>query len=172
MLRLAIGRIGQPGEAAFLDVDLGDVILKFAQYLHRLGRGTPALRIKIRLCQLCEIMFQKDHVVLSNGSQVRNALLEWFSDWTQEVIVDGDTSSHSDLGAVERLQHELEVASLRAIVACSDGLVLQPTGSDSQETHGSMKSRLFYRHFQFLSRLLNRPPTKEVSSNRDHICCA
>ena len=166
MLRLTVDRLGQAGEASLLNVDLGDIVLKFAQYLHRLGRGSVALRIKIRLCQLCDVMFQKkDHIVLSNGGPVRNALLEWFSEWTQELVSDGDASLHSNLATVERLQRELDVASLRAIVACSDGLVLQAFGSEPDEASNTMKSRLFYRHFQYLSRLLNRPALPEVGQS-------
>jgi neurofibromin 1 len=64
-------------------VDLGEILFILAQYVHRLGRDDVACRIKIKYCQLCESVLQKnDGVTISNNSRFRNAVLEWSLEWS------------------------------------------------------------------------------------------
>lgn len=87
VLRLLVDRAHSSEAKESLHIEMGDIMLTLAQYIHRLGRDDASLRIKIRYCQLVELALQKTAVVMSNDSRLRNSLLEWMSDWTSDSRV-------------------------------------------------------------------------------------
>lgn len=80
---MSIERIGL-GES---QVDMSELLLMIARYVNRLGREEASLRVKIRFCQLVELVLLKpDLVVIMDSAEVRNTLLDWMSDWSLEPL--------------------------------------------------------------------------------------
>lgn len=70
----------------FLTVDLGALTLSLARYLHTLKEDNTALRVKIRMCQLVELVARKKEVVnLRQDIRVRNNLLQILSEWMSQT---------------------------------------------------------------------------------------
>ena len=70
-----------------MQVDMGEILLTIAQYVHRLGRDDNASRVKAKFCQLCEAVLAKpEYVVISNNARFRNAVLEWMFEWSIEAL--------------------------------------------------------------------------------------
>lgn len=70
----------------FLTVDLGALTLSLARYLHTLKEDNTALRVKIRMCQLVELVVRKKEVVnLRQDIRVRNNLLQILSEWMSQT---------------------------------------------------------------------------------------
>jgi neurofibromin 1 len=68
-----------------LTVDFSSLINQYAKYLNRLGSGQTALKIKIKFCQLTEVlMTKKDKVTLRQEFKLRNKLLEIIVEWTSD----------------------------------------------------------------------------------------
>jgi hypothetical protein len=64
-------------------VDFGTLVLAYAKYLNRLGRGHVALRIKVKLCQLVDVFLsRKDYLSLREDIKFRNKMLETLVEWT------------------------------------------------------------------------------------------
>lgn len=84
VLKLVLDRISDPSDNLFT-VDFGNLVLSFARYLNRLGTNHVALRIKVRMCQLCEVLMQKkDCVTLRQEIKLRNKILEIIVEWTSD----------------------------------------------------------------------------------------
>lgn len=84
VLKLILDRM----EGAFenlLTVDFSSLIDQYAKYLNKLGNGQSALKIKIKFCQLTEVlMIKKDKVTLRQEFRLRNKLLEIIVEWTSD----------------------------------------------------------------------------------------
>lgn len=61
-----------------------------------------------------------------------------------------------------RYQRELDHACLRAMVPVTDGLQLS-AGEESEDPQGVLKSRLFYRHYHQLVKVIEKSNAEEVS---------
>jgi hypothetical protein len=84
VLKLILDRVPEVSENLYA-VDFGGLILSFATYLHRLGTGHVALRIRVKMCQLTEaLMAKKDYVTLRQEITLRNRLLEIITEWTSD----------------------------------------------------------------------------------------
>ncbi|OZJ03142.1 hypothetical protein BZG36_04650, partial [Bifiguratus adelaidae] len=57
VLKLLLDRMGDPFDNLFA-VDFGGLVHLFAKYLNKLGTNTLALRIKVKFCQMCEVLMQ------------------------------------------------------------------------------------------------------------------
>lgn len=84
VLKLVLDRMeGSPEN--LLTVDFSSLINQYAKYLNRLGSGQSALKIKIKFCQLTEVlMIKKDKVTLRQEFRLRNKLLEIIVEWTSD----------------------------------------------------------------------------------------
>ena len=159
-------RIGQKDNSS-TSFDLGELVSLLAQYTQRLGKDVPSLRLKMRFCQLCEtIMLNRDTIRLPHEGTLRNTLLELFTEWSSET----NWETEFRLGAVaeqSKIQRDLEIACLRAMVPVTDGLVIKPSGGDAEISQATVKSRLFYRYYHHLVRVLERANAAETFAD-DH----
>nr|XP_018259204.1 neurofibromin 1 [Kwoniella dejecticola CBS 10117]OBR81362.1 neurofibromin 1 [Kwoniella dejecticola CBS 10117] len=164
VLRLIIDRMGPSDDSPTVQVDLGELFYLLAQYIHRLGRGDVALRLKTRFCHLIEIALKKpDNVTLSNKLKFKNAFLDWMSEWSLESMRDNDKYV-SGLETTSKAQRELNHACLRAMVPVTDGLVLTNPGEEGDNSQGVVRSRLFYKHYHHLVKVLERSSFEEAES--------
>ncbi|WVW79391.1 hypothetical protein I302_101360 [Kwoniella bestiolae CBS 10118] len=164
VLRLLIDRMGPNDDVPTVQVDLGELFYLLAQYIHRLGRSDTALRLKSRFCHLVEMALRKpDNVCLSNGARFRNALLDWMSEWSLESMRDNDVYV-SGVETTSKSQRELDHACLRAMVPLTEGLVLKNPAEETDNSQGVLKSRLFYKHYLHLVKVLERSSFEEAES--------
>ncbi|CAH1760475.1 9376_t:CDS:10 [Entrophospora sp. SA101] len=158
ILRLILERIQDASENLYT-VDLGGLVLSFAQYLNRLESSSVALRIKKKMCQLAEVlMIKKDYITLRQEIKLRNRLLEIFIEWTVGCSMKTDGKSNNDiaLSKNERMHYDLDRACLKAIVSILAQLPLQPSETIHEADLSIVKSHLFYKYFAFFTKLLNR----------------
>jgi neurofibromin 1 len=90
VLKLVLDRMeGSPEN--LLTVDFSSLINQYAKYLNKLGSGQSALKIKIKFCQLTEVlMMKKDKVTLRQEFKLRNKLLEIIVEWTSDFSLVSD----------------------------------------------------------------------------------
>ncbi|WRT69099.1 uncharacterized protein IL334_006083 [Kwoniella shivajii] len=164
VLRMIVDRMGPNDDVPTVQVDLGDLLYLLAQYIHRLGRGDNALRLKSRYCHLVEISLGKpDNVVFSNNAKFRNAFLDWMGEWSLESMRDNDMYV-SGVESTSKSQKELDHACLKAMVPLSEGLVLKNSAEDTDDSQGVVKSRLFYKHYHHLVKVIERSNYEEAES--------
>lgn len=161
VIRLWVDRVNPGENAAGFQVDLGELLYLIAQYTHRLGREDASQRIKIKFCQLFEAVLGKpEFVVLGNATKLRNAVLEWMCEWSIETIRD-----EFHIGIQDKVQRELDLNCLRAMIPITDGLVIRSAGDDSEDSQNVAKARLFYRYYVLLVRVLERSNSLESESS-------
>lgn len=159
VIRLWVERVN-PDESSGVQVDLGELLYLIAQYTHRLGREDASQRIKIKFCQLFEAVLGKpEFVVLGNATKLRNAVLEWMCEWSIETLRD-----EFHIGLQDKVQRDLDISCLRAMIPITDGLVIRSAGDDSEDSQNVAKARLFYRYYVLLVRVLERSNTLESES--------
>ncbi|KAJ1654692.1 Ras GTPase activating protein ira2 [Dispira simplex] len=84
VVKMILERMNEPTVSLFA-VDLGSLVFSFARYLHRLGNNPMALQMKIRMCQLTEILMQKkEYLSLRHEIKFRNKLLDIIISWTSD----------------------------------------------------------------------------------------
>lgn len=84
VLKLVLDRMEDSPEN-LLTVDFSSLINQYAKYLNKLGSGQSALKIKIKFCQLTEVlMTKKDKITLRQEFRLRNKLLEIIVEWTSD----------------------------------------------------------------------------------------
>ncbi|CAK9779949.1 putative ras GTPase activator [Cutaneotrichosporon oleaginosum] len=160
VIRLWVERVS-PGENSGVQVDLGELLYLIAQYTHRLGREDASQRIKIKFCQLFEAVLGKpEFVVLGNATKLRNAVLEWMCEWSIETLRD-----EFHIGIQDKVQRDLDISCLRAMIPITDGLVIRSAGDDSEDSQNVAKARLFYRYYVLLVRVLERSNNHESESS-------
>ncbi|KAI8614426.1 hypothetical protein BC830DRAFT_1127447 [Chytriomyces sp. MP71] len=164
-------------------VDFGSLVSAFVQYLNSFGiaRGqmqSTFLRIRTKVCQLVEIVVnKKDVVALRQEIRFKNKMLDFILSWNAEISVqstdDGRTFS-SDEGsrlADLKLTRDLDLASMRALVAVLEGLPIQLTtetmaslastfkSDDADEVFESSngyKGQLFHNYLSFFLKVLDK----------------
>lgn len=81
LLKTIVERL-EDAQDMFLTVDLGALTLSLARYLSTLKEDYTTLRVKIRMCQLVELVARKKELVnLRQDIRVRNNLLQILSEW-------------------------------------------------------------------------------------------
>ncbi|RCH99371.1 Ras GTPase activating protein ira2, partial [Rhizopus stolonifer] len=159
VLKLILDRM----EGAFenlLTVDFSSLIDQYAKYLNKLGNGQSALKIKIKFCQLTEVlMIKKDKVTLRQEFRLRNKLLEIIVEWTSDFSLKPDLAQYStsfESTQGEKLHRELDLACLNTIVGLLHQLPLQSPDPIHENDSTPVKSRIFFKYFTFFLKLLNR----------------
>ncbi|KAI9597754.1 hypothetical protein BDF19DRAFT_434347 [Syncephalis fuscata] len=161
VIKLILERMETTNQS-LLAVDLGKLILSFAQYLNRINMNAVVLRIKIKMCQLCEIlMAKKDFLSLRQEIKFRNQVLEFTIEWTSDFTSKTDSGQPSVEDQVafhrtEKLQRDLDQACMKSIVSLLAQLPLQPSDMEHEADVSQIKSRLFYKYFSFFLKVLNR----------------
>ncbi|KAI8050945.1 hypothetical protein BDF22DRAFT_745143 [Syncephalis plumigaleata] len=124
VIKLILERMETTNQS-LLAVDLGKLILSFAQYLNRINMNAVVLRIKIKMCQLCEILMAKKD----------------FLSLRQEIkfpIGEDQVAFHR----TEKLQRDLDQACMKSIVSLLAQLPLQPSDMEHEADVSQIKSLL------------------------------
>lgn len=179
LLRTIVERLGTPSEfGAALPVDIGALTLKFARFLNSTTDGGSPLRIKIKVCQLCEVVTRKKELLnLRHDVRIRNQLLDIIFGWiarpgSPKFENLATTGSRADESL--RLQRDLDKACLKALADLTYRLPLQPADGQSDADTSDLKSQMFHTYFnRFLSLLhfeaadVGRNELPISSSNRE-----
>ncbi|WVR09039.1 hypothetical protein IAU60_006099 [Kwoniella sp. DSM 27419] len=161
ILRLLVDRMGPHDDVPAVQVDLGELLYDLARYVDRLGRHDSALRLKTKYCQLVEVVLGKpEHVVLSNSVKLRNGLLDWMSEWSSESSREHEVYL-SNLENSGKAQKELDLACMMATVSVTEDLVLRTSPDEAEDSQGVAKSRLFFRHYIRMVKVLERSNHEE-----------
>ncbi|KAF9111158.1 Ras GTPase activating protein ira2 [Mortierella sp. AM989] len=160
VLKLVLDRMSSPSDAIF-SVDFGALVLYFARYLHRLGHSLNGLRVKIKMCQLCETLMQKkEYISLRQEIRLRNKMVEVMIEWTSDFTLPSEMPSYiedkDEAGSNGRLYRDLDLACMKSIVALLYQLPLQPYETTHDTDMSQIRSAIFYRYFNFFIKLLNR----------------
>lgn len=159
LLRALVEKLQTPAElGAASSVHLGSVTLNFAKFLDGITDTADTLRVKIRVCQLCEIVTKrKEHLNLRDDVHIRNQLLEYIFGWItrpRSPFPDQPMSSsrHDDLS---RIRKDVDRACLKALGDVTFRLPLQPSDSQTDAGMSEMKSQMFHTYFNRFLSLLN-----------------
>jgi neurofibromin 1 len=156
LLKTIVERL-EDAQDTFLTVDLGAMTLSLARYLHTLKDDYTILRVKIRMCNLVELVARKKEIVnLRQDIRVRNSLLQLLSEWMS--LPTKMEASYPAAGFRRdeffRLQRDLDRACLRALVNLLYRLPLQPPESSHDADVVDARSTMFCSYFtSFLSLL-------------------
>lgn len=164
LLKALVERLDTPSDlGAASSVHLGALTLNFAKFLDGVPDTPSSLRVKIKVCQLCEaVTKRKEHLNLRDDVRIRNQLLEYIFGW----IARPKSSSRSDtLGTgassagrqdeVSRVQRDLDKACLKSLAELTFRLPLQPGDGQSDAGTSELKSQMFHQYFNRFLSLLN-----------------
>lgn len=159
LLRSIVERLGGPAEAGSASsIDVGALTLNFAKFLDDLTEGASILRVKIKICQLCETITQKKELLnLRNDVRVRNQLLEVIFSWIARPGTPRDAvvPAGARVEELHRLQRDLDRACLKALADLTYRLPLQPAEGQTDADTSDLKSQMFHTYFNRFLSLLN-----------------
>ena len=163
LLRALVDRLESPSDlGAASSIHLGALTLNFAKFLDGITDTANTLRVKIRVCHLCEaVTKRKEHLNLRDDVRIRNQLLEYIFGWiarprsppSEQV---GPSSRQDDMS---RVQRDLDRACLRSLGDLTFRLPLQPSDSQTDAGMSEMKSQMFHTYFNRFLSLLNHEPS-------------
>ncbi|KAI8983424.1 hypothetical protein BDB01DRAFT_790689 [Pilobolus umbonatus] len=169
VLKLVLDRLVDRTDNLFT-VDFSTLIGQYAVYLNKLGINLTSIKIKIKMCQLVEVLMnKKDRITLRQEFKLRNKLLEIIVEWTSEFTLKPNTTnqtSQNEKGDLRKLQEDLDLACLKTIVALLHQLPLQPPEPVHESDILAVKSRIFYKYFTYFFRLLNRCRVLEMETTK------
>ncbi|KAG9237075.1 hypothetical protein BJ875DRAFT_533185 [Amylocarpus encephaloides] len=160
LLKSIVERLGGPTEVgATISVDVGALTLNFAKFLDEISESASVLRVKIKICQLCETVTQKkEHLNLRHDVRIRNQLLEAIFGWITRPGTPKDAihSGGARIDEILRLQRDLDRACLKALADLTYRLPLQPPAEGQTDADTSdHKSKMFHNYFNSFLSLLN-----------------
>lgn len=159
LLKSIVERLGGPAEVGgSMSIDIGALTLSFAKFLDDLSEGAGVLRVKIKICQLCETITQKKELLnLRHDVRIRNQLLEVIFGWIARPGSPKDAllSSGARIDELLRLQRDLDKASLKALADLTYRLPLQPADGQTDADTSDLKSQMFHTYFNRFLSLLN-----------------
>lgn len=168
LLKSIVERLGGPAEVgAALTIDIGGLTLNFAKFLDDLSEGASILRVKIKICQLCETVTQKKELLnLRHDVRIRNQLLEVIFSWIARPGSPKDPLPPAGARVEEmlRLQRDLDRACLKALADLTYRLPLQPAEGQTDADTSDLKSQMFHTYFNRFLSLLNFETT-EIGRN-------
>jgi neurofibromin 1 len=182
LLKTTVEKLGSPTEInAALPIDIGALTLNFARFLNGITDGGSTMRIKIKVCQLCEVVTQKKELLnLRHDVRIRNQLLEIMFGWIARPgsprFGSGATVIGPRVDESLRFQKDLDRACLKALADLTCRLPLQPAEGQSDADTSDLKSQMFHTYFnRFLSLLsletteFGRNEVQPTLINRDDI---
>ncbi|KAH8816296.1 hypothetical protein F5884DRAFT_217036 [Xylogone sp. PMI_703] len=168
LVKSIVERLGSPSEAvAAISVDVGALTLNFAKFLNTLPENANALRVRIKICQLCETVIQKKELLnLRHDVRIRNQLLEVIFGWIARPGSADNTllTSVSRIDENYRLQKDLDRACLKALAELTYRLPLQPAEGQTDADTSDLKSQMFHTYFNRFLSLLNFESVETVKS--------
>ncbi|RYP11554.1 hypothetical protein DL765_007743 [Monosporascus sp. GIB2] len=164
LLRALVERLQTPAELGTASsVHLGSITLGFAKFLDGVLDHTNTLRVKIKVCNLCEtVTRKKEHLNLRDDIRIRNQLLEYIFSWIARPRTPRN-DNHSGSGRQDehaRVQRDLDKACLRSLAELTYRLPLQPGDGQSDANSSEMKSQMFHTYFNRFLSLLNYEATE------------
>lgn len=178
LLKGLVERLQTPAELGTASsVHLGSLALGFAKFLDGVSEThTNTLRVKIKVCQLCEsVTKKKEHLNLRDDIRIRNQLLEYIFSWIARPRTprndNGSGSGRQDDNS--RVQRDLDKACLRSLAELTYRLPLQPGEGQSDASASELKSAMFHTYFNRFLSLLNYESAESsrgdivLSSGRD-----
>ncbi|KAM0278007.1 hypothetical protein ACHAO9_012333, partial [Fusarium lateritium] len=166
LLRALVERLESPSDlGAASSVHLGALTLNFAKFLDGVADTPNTLRVKIRVCHLCEVVTKrKEHLNLRDDVRIRNQLLEYIFGWIARPRSPqhGPGSRQDDTA---RVQKDLDKACLKSLADLTFRLPLQPSDSHTDAGMSEMKSQMFHTYFNRFLSLLNHEPSELTRSD-------
>ncbi|KAI1644280.1 uncharacterized protein F4817DRAFT_225030 [Daldinia loculata] len=176
LLKALIERLQTPSElGAASSINFGSLALSFAKFLDGVADNVASLRVKIKICQMCEcVNRKKEHLNLRDDVRKRNQLLEYIFSWIarpRSPPTDGSyTQLHQDNAT--RIQRDLDKACLRSLAELTYRLPLQPGDGQNDAGISELKSQMFRTYFNRFLSLLNYEPSDsirgDVTGNSSH----
>ncbi|KAK9779340.1 putative GTPase-activator protein for ras-like GTPase [Seiridium cardinale] len=159
LLKALVERLHSPSDlGAASSVHLGALALNFAKFLEGAVDNMNCLRVKIKVCQLCEVLTKKkEHLNLRDDVRIRNQLLEFIFGWiARPRSPRGDgTYGPGRQDEVIRVQKDLDKACLRSLAELTFRLPLQPGEGHNDAGTSELKSQMFHTYFNRFLSLLN-----------------
>jgi neurofibromin 1 len=180
LLRALVERLETPSDmGAASSVHLGALTLNFAKFLDGVTETVSSLRVKIRVCHLCEsVTKRKEHLNLRDDVRIRNQLLEYIFGWIARPRsppreLHGMVTSRQD--DMARVQRDLDKACLRSLASLTFRLPLHASDGQSDAGMSEMKSQMFQTYFNRFLSLLNHEtsdpgrldPSSSITSRDD-----
>ncbi len=164
LLKALVERLDSPSDlGAASSVHLGALTLNFAKFLDGISDGPSSLRVKIKVCQLCEaVTKRKEHLNLRDDVRIRNQLLEFIFSWiARPRSPRTDASSYGGRqDEMTRVQKDLDRACLKSLAELTFRLPLQPGDGQTDVGTSELKSQMFHRYFNRFLSLLNLEPSE------------
>ncbi|KAK3315246.1 hypothetical protein B0H66DRAFT_337826 [Apodospora peruviana] len=165
LLKALVERLDTPSDlGAASSLHLNGLTLSFAKFLDGVPDAPSSLRVKIKICQLCEaVTKRKEHLNLRDDVRIRNQLLEYIFSWIARP-----RSPRTDAGVfaagnrpdeTARVQRDLDKACLRSLAELTFRLPLQPGDGQTDAGTSELKSQMFHQYFNRFLSLLNHEPT-------------
>lgn len=167
LLKALVERLQTPYElGAASSVHFSSLGLSFAKFLDGVADNMASLRVKIKICQLCEsVNRKKEHLNLRDDVRKRNQLLEYIFSWIARPRSPPAESSHSHIlrqDDTTRIQRDLDKACLRCLAELTYRLPLQPGDGQNDAGASEMKSQMFRTYFNRFLSLLNYEPSDSI----------
>lgn len=164
LLKALVERLDTPSDlGAASSLHLGALTLNFAKFLDGVPDAPSSLRVKIKICQLCEaVTKRKEHLNLRDDVRNRNQLLEYIFSWIarpRSPRNDGAVFAGGRQDETTRVQRDLDKACLRSLAELTFRLPLQPgDGQTTDAGTSELKSQMFHQYFNRFLSLLNLEP--------------
>lgn len=159
LLRALVERLEGPSDlGAASSVHLGALTLNFAKFMDTMTDNVNTLRVKIKVCQLCEaVNKRKEHLNLRDDVRIRNQLLEYIFGWIARPRSPlADTPANPGrTDEPHRIQRDLDRACLRSLSELTFRLPLQPGDGQTDAGTSELKSQMFHTYFNRFLSLLN-----------------
>ncbi|KAG9123617.1 Ras GTPase activating protein ira2 [Ceratobasidium sp. 392] len=164
VLKLIFERIESESDTSHIKVNVSLLIRGLLQLLHAAPKDHSwAMRIRVKFCTMAHHLFEKrDFLALEKELQLRGELLEAFAEWAMiELPANTPDAQH-------RTQSEVNAACLKSVVLLLDRFQLSALENGSEDDALNVRSRLFYRYFQFFVRVVKQflgadPPEDEAT---------
>lgn len=152
LLRSLVERLDTPTElGAASSLHLNSLTYSFAKFLDGVPDSPNSLRVKIKICQLCEaIVKRKEHLNLRDDVRIRNQLLAYVYSWVtrpHSPRIDAGAFGQSRQDEMIRVQKDLDRACLKALAELTYRLPLQLNDSTNDATTSERKMKLFESYF-------------------------
>lgn len=159
LLKEMVERFDSPSDSgAASSVHLGALSLSFAKFMDGTLESASTLRVKIRICQLSEMITKrKEHLNLRDDVRIRNQLLEHIFGWIHRPGSSQAEQSNKPFRKddVWRIQKDLDKACLKTLADLTFRLPLQPLDSQTDADLNGMKSQMFHTYFNRFLSLIN-----------------